>query len=164
MTATVGVGGMGASVKKIFLGALGVISMILSMSLSTQTLIASKADNLAMKGARMFLGGIPVTGGAVSSGIGTLASSVELIRGVVGIGGIIVVMLMLLPIIIELLLIRLVYMLLSNFAGALGMSGEQRMLSEISELYGILEGVSIMCSAIFVIAMAVLCKSSAAIG
>lgn len=163
MSSDVGGGGVGGAVKKMFMNALGVITIILSVSLASQTLIASKADTLAMKGAKMFLGGIPVTGGTVSSSLGTLASSISLIRSAVGIGGIIILMIILLPTIVELWLIRSIYTLLAGFSGILGMTGEQKLMSEVSELYGILEGVVIMCSVVFVVSMSLLCASVPAI-
>ncbi len=163
MSSEVFAGSIGASVKKTFLTALGIITAILSLSLSSQTLISSKADSLAVKGAKMFLGSIPVTGGAVSSSLGTLASSVELIRGAVGVGGIIILLLLLLPVIIELWLMRSIYSLLGSLSGMLGMTGEHKLFLEVSELYGILEGVAIMCCVVFVVAMATLCTASPAV-
>lgn len=163
MTSEVFTGSLGGSVKKTFLTALGIITAILSLSLSSQTVIASKADSLAVKGAKMFLGSIPVTGGAVSSSLGTLASSMELIRGAVGVGGIIILLLLLLPVIIELWLMRSIYSLLGSLSGMLGMAGEHKLFLEVSELYGILEGVAIMCSVVFCVAMATLCAASPAI-
>ncbi len=163
ITSDIWVGNVSGSVKKTFLTALGIITSILSMSLSSQTVIASKADSMAIKGAKMFLGSIPVTGGAVSSSIGTLASSVELIRGAVGVGGIIILLLLLLPVIIELWLMRSIYGMLGSLSGMLGMTGEHKLFSEVSELYGILEGVAIMCSLVFFVAMATLCTTAPAI-
>ncbi len=163
MTSDVFAGSIGGSVKKTFLTALGIITAILSMSLSSQTVIAAKADSLAIKGAKMFLGSIPVTGGAVSSSLGTLASSVELIRGAVGVGGIIILLLLLLPVIIELWLMRSIYSLLGSLSGMLGMAGEHKLFCEVSELYGILEGVAIMCSVVFCVAMATLSAATPAI-
>ena len=163
MSSDVGSVSLGGAVKKAFMNILGIITMILSLSLSSQTLIAAKADSLAMKGAKMFLGKIPVTGGAVSSSLGTLASSLELIRGAVGVGGIIIILLLLLPTLVELWLMKTLYSLLGSFSGMLGLSGEQRLLCDVSELYGILESVAIMCSLVFIVSMAVLCRSAPAI-
>ena len=163
MTSDMGTESMSRSVKKAFMTALGVITAILSLSLSSQTVIASKADSLVMKGAKSFLGSIPVTGGAVSSSLGTLVSSVELIRGIVGVGGIIILLLSLLPVVVELWLMRSVYSLLGGFSGILGMTGEHKLLIEVSELYGILEGVAIMCSIVFFVALATLCSAAPAI-
>ncbi len=156
--------GMGASIKKVFLTSLGIICAILSLSLSSQTLIASKADNAAMRTARIFLGGIPVSGGVLSSSLGVLSSSIELIRGAVGVGGIIILILLLLPIFVELWLIRTVYGLLGSFCGISGLPHEQRLFSEVSELYGILEGVVLMCSLVFVVGASLVCRTLPAIG
>ncbi len=154
----------GTTVKKIFMTILGVIVAVLSLSLSSQTIISAKADTLAMKGAKVFLGSIPISGGAVSSGLGTIASSISLIRGSVGIGGIIIICLLLLPTLIEIWLMKIIYSVMSGFCSMLGVSsGCQKLLSDISELYGILEGVVIMCSSVFIVSMAVLCSVAPAI-
>lgn len=154
----------GATVKKIFMTILGVIVAVLSLSLSSQTIISAKADTLTMKGAKVFLGSIPISGGAVSSGLGTIASSISLIRGSVGIGGIIIICLLLLPTLIEIWLMKIIYSVMSGFCSVLGVSsGCQKLLSDISELYGILEGVVIMCSSVFIVSMAVLCSVAPAI-
>lgn len=155
---------LGGAVKKSLLSVLGVICTLLSLSLSSQTVIASRSDSLAMRGAKVFLGSIPVTGGAVSSSAGTIASSISLIRSSVGMGGIIIILLLLLPTLIEVWLIKVIYSLLGGVSGMLGMSGEQKLLLEVSELYGILEGVALMCSAVFIVAMALLCSVPVALG
>ena len=136
--------------------------MILTSSLVAQNIIASKADGMAMRGAKFAASSfIPVSGGTVSSTLGTLASSVEMIRGSVGVIGIIAIIFMLLPTVIELAIMRLICSISEFAAGMLSCTGEQRLLSEIGGLYGFLEGVAVLCSVIFIIAFAIFASVSA---
>lgn len=158
-----GFSGIGGAVKKCYTTLLSFLMMILSASLASQTFISAKADNAAMRGARFAASSfIPVTGGSVASSLGTVASSVELIRSSVGLGAVIVIFLMLLPVIIELAVMRLIYGATSFLAGILGCDGEKKLLDELGSLYGYLEGVAVICSVVFIIAFAhlALCASA----
>jgi len=165
-------GGLGASagqsisstLKKWYTTALGFIMLILTASLATQGILASKADSLAMRGAKFAVSGfIPVTGGSLASTLGTLAASIEMIRGSVGVIGITVLFLMLIPVIVELILMRFVCEMSAFMAGMLSCSGEQRLLSDIGGLFGYLEGIAVMASVVFVIAFAVFAATGAAV-
>lgn len=153
------------SVKKNYTLLLSLLMAILTVSISAQTFIAAKADNLAMRGAKFILGNfIPIFGGAVSSTLGNVASSVELMRGCVGIGGIIIIILMLLPMVAELFVMRMLYSVSSVFAGIIGCEEEGGLLSEISSLYGYLLGVAAICSSAFIISFGLLAGCASAVG
>ena len=92
-----------------------------------------------------------------------LAASVELIRGAVGVIGVVVVLLMLIPVVVELALLRGVFALTSFMAGMLGCSGEQKLLTEIGSLYGYLEGIAALSAAVFVIAFGIFASTAAAV-
>ena len=149
-------GSISASIKKWYMTALGFVMMILTASLLSQTIISSKADGMAMRGAKFAVSSfVPVAGGTVSSTLGTLAASIEMLRGSVGVIGITVIIMMLLPTVLELAAMRLVLGISEFVAGMLSAVGEKRLLSEIGGLYGYLEGVAVLCSVIFIIAFAV---------
>lgn len=153
-----------ATVKKWYTTALGFIMMILTTALAAQSVLSVKADNAAMRGVKFAASSfIPVSGGAVSSTLGTLAASVELIRGSVGVIGVVVILLLLIPVVIELALLRGIFTLTAFVSGTLGCAGEQRLLNEISSLYGYLEGIAALASAVFVIAFAIFASTSAAV-
>lgn len=144
------------NIKKWYNIALGFVMTLLTTSLATQTIVASRADGVAMRGLKFAAGSfIPISGGAVSSTLGTLASSVGLIRGSVGVVGIIALILMLLPTLLSLAVRRLTYGIAEICAGLLSATAEQKLLGEIGSLYGYLEGVAVLCSAVFIIALAI---------
>lgn len=164
-----GVGGfagqsVSATVKKWYTTALGFVMMILTTALAAQSILSIKADNAAMRGVKLAASSfIPVSGGAVSSTLGTLAASVELLRGSVGVVGIVIILLMLVPVILELAILRGIFSLTAFMAGMLGCSGEQRLLNEISSLYGYLEGISALASVVFLIAFAIFASTLSAV-
>ena len=153
-----------ATVKKWYSTALGFVMMILTTSLAAQSILSAKADSAAMRGAKFAAGNfIPVAGGTISSTLGTLAASVELMRGSVGIVGVVVVLLMLIPVVVFLALLRGVFALSSFLAGVLGCHGEQRLLSEVGALYGYLEGIAALSSVVFLVAFALFATTAAAV-
>ena len=163
----VGLGGqsLSASVRKWYGYGLGFVMMILTTALGTQSILSAKADGMAMRSAKFVASGfVPVTGGTVSSTLGTLAASVELLRGAVGAVGIGVILMLLIPVVVHIALLRGIYALSSFLAGMLGCGGEQKLLSEIGGLYGYPQGIAVLCSGIFLIAMAVFATASASVG
>lgn len=152
------------TVKKWYTTALAFVMMILTTAIAAQSVLASKADGAAMRGVKFATSSfIPVSGGALSSTLGALAASVELIRGAVGVIGVVVVLLMLIPVVVELALLRGVFALTSFMAGMLGCSGEQKLLTEIGSLYGYLEGIAALSAAVFVIAFGIFASTTAAV-
>ena len=142
--------------RKWYTTALAFVMMILTCSLGGSTLLSSRADNMAMRGAKFAVSSfIPVSGGAVSSTLGNLAASVELLRGSIGVIGIVIIIMMLLPTVIELALLRGVFALGSFCASTLGSASEARLLSELDSLYGYLEGIAVLSAVIFIIAFGV---------
>lgn len=147
---------IGGSVRKWYIRVVSFVMMILTSSLMAQTIIASRADNMAMKGAKFAASSfIPLSGGTVATTLGTLASSVEIMRGAVGVIGVFVIILMLLPVIVELAVMRAAYAVVEFVAGLLSCPHEKKLLSQIGELYGYLEGVAVISSIIFIIAFAI---------
>ena len=153
--ATVG-GALSASVKKWYTTFISFVMMILTVTLASQSILSSKADTVAMRGAKFAVSSfVPLSGGALSGTLGTLASSVELIRGSVGVIGIVIILLMLIPVVVELALLRGALSIASFISGIVGCAGERRLMDEIGSLYGYLEGIAALSGAVFIIAFAI---------
>ncbi len=147
---------VGGTVRKWYTTAMAFLMMILTGALASQTVLAAKADTAAMKGMKFAVSSfVPLFGGSLSGTLGTLAASVELLRGSVGVLGIVIIFLMLLPTAIELALMRMVFAVGAFAAGLVGCPSEQKIMNDIGALYGYLEGVALMCSAVFVIAFGI---------
>ena len=143
------------AVKKYYTMILSLVMTVLGVSISSQTIISSKADNASMRGAKFIFGNfVPITGGAVSSSLGAVASGVELIRGCVGIGGIIIIFLMLMPVVCHLAVMKLFFGILEIFSFVDESGGG--VISQISSLYSYLLGVAAISSSVFILSFALL--------
>ena len=152
------------TIKKWYTTALSFVMMILTVAVTAQNIISAKADGAAMRGMKFAAGSfIPISGGTVSGTLGTLAASVELLRGSVGVMGIAVILLMLLPIIVELAALRGIFALCAFGAGMLGCGFEKGLLDEIGSLYGYLEGIAALSAVVFLVAFALFAASGAAV-
>ena len=153
-----------SAVKKWYTTALAFIMMILTAAVAAQGVLASKADGAAMRSVRFAASSfIPVVGGTVSSTLGTLVASVELLRGAVGVLGVVIILMMLIPVVVYLAAMRGALAVASFTAGMLGCSGEKRLLDEIGSLYGYLEGIAAISAVVFIISMAVFASTAAAV-
>ncbi|MBQ4091301.1 MAG: hypothetical protein IJC64_03180 [Clostridia bacterium] len=151
---------VGATVRKWYTAAVAFVMSVLTAALAAQSILSSKADNAAMRGAKIAASSfVPIFGGSISSTLGTLCSSVELMRGSVGIVGIVIIFAMLLPVVTELWLMRAVFSVGAFCAGLVGCPSEQRIMSEAGALYGFLGGAALMCSAVFMIALGIFAAS-----
>lgn len=156
---------IGAQVKRWYTWLLGFVMFLLSLALTAQSVLTGRADTLAMRGVKYAVGNmLPVVGGAVSGSLGTVMAGVELLRGVCGVAGVILVALLLLPTLVQLLLFRAMFRLATTMATLLGCDGEARLMEEIASLYGYIAAAVSVCSVMFIIALAIFIHSGTAMG
>ncbi len=130
---------LAAQIKKWYTGLLSLVMFLLSLALTAKSVLAGRADTLAMRGVKYAMGNwIPVVGGALGGTVGYVAEGVGLMRSVCGVSGVVVLALTLLPTLVELLLFRAVLQLSATVAALLGCDGEGRLLGEMASLYGYL--------------------------
>lgn len=152
-------------VKRGYASVVGFVMFLLSLSLSAQSVLASRADTLGMKGLKHAVGNmIPVVGGAVAGSLGTVAAGVSLLRGVFGVSGIILIALLLLPTLAQLLLLRTTLLLAADVGALLSCDGEARLLNEMASLHGYLAAAVAICGVTFILGLTALVKTVAAIG
>ncbi|MBO7297241.1 MAG: hypothetical protein J6V39_08270, partial [Clostridia bacterium] len=143
-----------AFLKKTYTTVLGVLTFLLSICLSAQSLLASRADSLAMRSGRYAIGQmIPVVGGALSGSLDTLAAGVGMLRGLAGGCGVILLFLTCLPVLLQMLALRTLLDLGAMLAHLLGCAPESAVLSEASSLFGYMAAAVAMCTAVFIIAV-----------
>ena len=116
-----GIGAVCKGLKGLFNWVTGIFTALLTAAFSLQTLIASSADNAAMRAAKYAASGlIPVVGSTVSGAISTLASGLSYAKGIVGGGAIAVILYMSITPLALLLLYRLglsLCIILTDFMG-----------------------------------------------
>ncbi len=152
-----------AAAGKYYTVLLSIVMTFLGVGISAQTAISAKADNASMRVSKiLFSNFVPLSGAAISSALGSVASGVELLRGCVGIGGIIIICLMLIPVISHLLIMKLFFFLLDAFWGAVG--DGNGLLTQLGAIYSRLLGVALISSSVFVLSFATLGFCASAIG
>ena len=94
----------------------------------------------------------------------TLSSSVGYLKSICGIGGIMFIILLVLPTLITLLLTRAVFILAVAVADLVGCENESKLLSELGSVYGVLVAVISMCSVMFILALTIFVRCTVALG
>ena len=85
------------------------------------------------------------------------------LKNIFGIGAIIMIALLVLPVIISLLLTRVAFLLCAGFADMLGCHNEARMLDNLSEIYGFMLGVVSCVVAMFILALYIFMQTVVAV-
>lgn len=165
MSPSVDMKGVAGVIKKSFTMLLCFIMTLLMTVLAAQSTLAAASDGIAARTAKFVAGNfIPVVGGTVGDSLRTVAAGIKFMRANVGVAGIIIILLMLLPPLISVLLTRLAVMLSSTAARMLGCGDEAALLGELSGVYGYLLAVISACSVMFIFALTLLTHTSAAVG
>ena len=156
--------GIASGMKKCYTFVLGMIMTILLAILSSQTSLTAAADTTAARAVKMVASSaIPVVGGSVAETLRTVASGVQYTKSVVGVSGIVVILMLLLPTLISLLLTRLALIFAGSVAELLGCEGESRLIRELDSVWGFMIAVVAMCSVMFIFAMTIFIKTTVAI-
>ena len=156
--------GVSSGIKKVYNFFVGFIMMLMVFVLSTQTTIASSADTVAARSGKLIISTvIPGIGGSIADTLRTVAGSVGYIKGVVGIGGIVLLAMLTLPVLISLLMSRLAVIISSTVAEMLGCRRESKLLGEISNIYGFLVGAVSISAVTLTVAMGIFVKCTVAI-
>lgn len=156
--------GILTSLKKNYTLMLSFFMMLLLAMLSAQTVLAASQDTLAMRSAKFAAGNmIPVVGGSVGELLRSLSASVGYMRTSVGICGVLLLLLLMLPTLIELLLARATWQICSFFAEILGCDGERRLLDEFASINGYLIAAVAICSSVLFLTFTLLIHCATAL-
>ena len=157
--------GIAGFVKKSYTVIISFTMTLLITVLAAQSTLAAASDGLGGRAAKFVAGHfIPVIGGTVGESLKTVAGSIKYIRSTVGVAGIIIIVLLVLPPLISVILTRLSVMLSGTAARLLGCHEEAGLLGEVTNIYGYLLAVICACSVMFIFALTLLAHTSAAIG
>ena len=164
LSSEIGLSGLSGSLKKSYTTFLGIIMTVLVASLASSTVLTSAADSTSARAAKIISANvIPVVGASVGDTLRTVATSVQYLKGIIGIGGTIFIALMLLPLLVSLLLTRSAFLLAAGVARAVGCGAEGSFLSELGGVYSIMVAVVSMSSVMFIFALTIFSKTVVAI-
>ncbi|MBR5119607.1 MAG: hypothetical protein IKV02_01295 [Clostridia bacterium] len=157
-------GGLLTSLKKNYTIVLSFLMMLLLAMLSAQTILGASKDTLAMRSAKFAAGSlIPVVGGSVSELLRSVSAGVGFMRSAVGICGVLLLLFLMLPTLIELLLARATWQICSLFAEILGCDGERRLLDEFASINGYLIAAVAICSSVLFLTFTLLTHCATAL-
>ena len=152
------------TVKKIYGFFLGLTMTVLLSSLAAQTTLTAAADSVTARAGRLVTNTvIPIVGGNLGEALRTVAGSVVYLKNIFGIGGIIIIAILTLPIALSIILTRLVFSISSAFADIIGCGEESKLLSSFSDAYGSLLAVVVGVGMMFVLAFCIFIKTIVAV-
>ncbi|MBR4296157.1 MAG: hypothetical protein IKT56_04885 [Clostridia bacterium] len=158
-----GLGQISGAFKRIYTYGLGFLMSVMALVMGVQKHLTSKADILGSRAAKYAVSSfIPVVGATVGDSLRTVAASIEYIRGAVGGAAIVIILLLLLPTLISVALARCSVNIASTVANMLGCEKEGKLLSEIGNVYGYMIAVCSICSVMFIYALTLFVRCSAA--
>ena len=156
--------GITSAIKKTYTFTLGLIMTLLLTALSASTTLSAAADSVAARTAKLVSATvIPTVGSSIGETLRTVAASVGMLKSVVGIGGILLVALLVLPTVLSLVATRLVFLLAGGLAEILGCEREGRLLGELGGVFGCLLAVTAMSGVMFILALTIFVKSTVAL-
>ncbi len=136
------------------------LGITFSFLLGIQTVLAKSADSLGSRTARFALGTfVPVAGGFLSEAYSTVTEGLGYVRQTAGAGGILLILLLLLPGIVPLLLHKLALALSASMAEMLGEEPLRALLSEMGGIVDLLMGVVLVTGLFFLLAVILFMKS-----
>lgn len=156
--------GLASSLRHIYMTILGVMTAVFSASLALQTALSSASDSVAMRCARYAVGQmIPGVGSTVGGALSTVASSLSLVKKTVGVGGIGVILMILVPPMAEIYLRSLALSLASAFCGLLGYDGGKKLFLRFKGICDMLLGTLCLSAVMSVLSLAVFMKCGTAL-
>ena len=152
---------LSSAIKNGFTFFVGLLMLIFTTVISGQSLLASKADTLTSKTAKMLATQmIPVVGSTVGESLRTAGASIEYLRSNVGVALIIIFVVLILPTLMSIFLHRIVFILSNAIAGLLGCRKEGSVLLELSSIYGYALAILCISAIALLFLMTVFAKSS----
>lgn len=148
------------SIRKFIMRTWQIVTIGFSFMLGTQTIIAQSADSLASKTVKFAIGSIiPMAGGVLAEAYNTVREGLSFVHGATGIGGIIVIVLLLIPGIIPLVLYKLIINFTSMLAEVFGLDRVAAFMNEVKGIIEIVVAIVLYTSLMLVFALILFTKS-----
>ena len=134
---------------------------ILCFVLTIQTTVTQGQDTLAIKTGKLLVGSaVPVIGSALQSAVGSIYAGVSVIKGFVGIAGIIVIVNMFLPSVVTLAVNWLGYYMMVILSGILDNKTASEILTGFKEVTEIMLSMSVLFMVLLIFSLTVMIKTT----
>ena len=143
-------------VKKVYVFLLSLAGTIFSGIVTLKGVVGGSIDSLGSRGAQFVIGqSLPIVGGAVSETYATLITSLSLIKNTVGVFGIITVIVIILPILLELFCWVFAFEVSLNIAQATGINKAVGLMSILKDALTLLISTIVILTAVFIVSVGV---------
>ncbi len=144
------------SIKKISMWILSLLGTLFIGILSIQTTVNSAADSVTLRTAKFILGtSVPVAGGVLSEAVSTVSASMGLLRSSIGIYGVVALVMILLPVLVEIIIWRCVLFTTSALSDLFSLNKISSILKAVDSMLSVLVGVVLLVAATFIISLSV---------
>lgn len=158
-------GGFVAGVKKLFMTLFSFMLLIYSFVYGIQNTLAKSADSLGLRTVRFAMGNfIPVVGGTISDAFAAVREGLGYLRVMTGIGGMIVLAMMILPVAVSVWSFDLVLTCSHTAAELLGCSQSARMLADTRSVLQLLSALAWLSATFFLFAIILFTKTAVQAG
>lgn len=141
-----------SAIKKCFTVILGLCSALFTGIAGIKNLLSSGADKVSVKGIQFILGtSVPVVGGALSEGLSSVLATVSLMKNTIGVTGIIIITVTILPVICELILWSLILSFSSYICAVFSQQNASNVLGSLKFVITTLQSVILFCAYIFIV-------------
>lgn len=157
--------GLLGCLKRVITWSLGLFGTVFSAVFAFQTILAAGADSVAARTVKFTVSSaVPVIGGVVGDTVRTVAGGLGYLKDTVGLLGIFLLVLIVLPPLVQLLLYRAALALAGAVAELLGCEKEGRLLGDFGDANGML--LALLCGAMlcFLFALVMFVRISLAMG
>lgn len=158
------IGGFTGGLRKFIMRLWQFGTLLFSFLLGVQSILAKSADSLAAKTARFTIGSfIPMAGGVISEAFSTLTEGISVLKNAAGIGGIVVILLILIPGILPLVLYRCVLSLAESSAEMLSLGSMRGMLADVHGITDMLFAFVLYTALMFILVIVIFTKAQAGV-
>ncbi len=148
--------GIAESIKKIALWILSLVSTVFLGVLGLQTTVSASADSLSMRTAKFILGSsVPVAGAAISEAFSTVTASIQLLRSSVGIYGVVALVAIFAPLLLELILWRICLLINIAASDIFSLSKVSSLLRAVDMMLSLLIGIILCVTVVFIISLTI---------
>lgn len=148
-------------IKKAVIWALSLVFTVFVGIVGIQTAVSGSADTLAIKTTKFIIGTcVPIAGGPLSESANTIYSSMNLLKSSIGIYGIVIIAIAVIPFIIEILLWKGVLCVCQSISGSFSQNYLVTLLSSINYLLSVLMAIILFSGGLFIITLGIIISAT----
>lgn len=143
---------LSATAAKTAMWILGTTTALFTGLLSMQSFVSAASDSLTLRAAKMTIGNfVPIVGGALSEAFGTVTGCVQLLRSTLGMFGVLVTVVMVLPAFLRCLSWSIALWVCRMAADVLGVDSVSDVFSKVGLVIKVLMGILASCALFLII-------------